>query len=113
MQEFAEFEGLEALSKEEKDAGMHAQQSMAQARGHLRRRLVILRWRFAFSAVLMNAQDRDKLMERRASLAAVKSDPLLEQVSFLTSSLFKTLNSSGKEILVCGVTSGISVHQLP
>lgn len=91
LQEFAEFEGLEALSKEEKDAGRHAQQSMAQAKSHLRRRMVVLRWRFAFSAVLMNAQDRGKLVERRASMAALKSDPLVDEVFFSNASPFNLL----------------------
>ena len=80
MQEFAEFEGLEALSKEEKEEGRQARESMAQARAHLRHRLVVLRWRFAFSAVLMNARDREKLVEGRAGRTVPKANPVLDQV---------------------------------
>ena len=53
---------------------------MQLARGYLRRRLVVLRWRFAFAAVLMSKQDREKLVERRSTIGGNKSDVLLEQV---------------------------------
>jgi len=43
MQEVVLFEGLEALSKEEKEAGTKARTTVQRADTHLRRRLIVLR----------------------------------------------------------------------
>lgn len=82
-QDYAAFEGLEASSREEKLAGQQAQSSLHQASSHVKQRLVSLRWRLAFDAASMEASQRLKLAEHKSRVPISKSEPMLDQVTFV------------------------------
>jgi hypothetical protein len=82
-QEVVLFEGLEALSKEDKEAGTKARTTVQQADSHLRRRLIVLRWRLAFGAVLLRPEDRAKLAGRLILTGTGRSEDMTNQVHCL------------------------------